>query len=395
MDFDDTPAERAFRTEVQAWLDQHVEPRYRTGAASIGIANVDNDSYGAECRAWQRRLFDGGWAGLTWSTDHGGRGAGIMEQLIFSQEQARFSVPVGLFLVAVNMVGPTLIVHGTEDQRKEHLRPILRGDEVWCQLFSEPNAGSDLTSLQTRAVRDGDVYVVNGQKVWTSYAQHAEWAILLARTGHPESGRLGITYLLCDMSMPGIEVRPLRQITGTAHFNEVFLTDVRIPVTDVVGEVDGGWTVARTTLGSERAMIGGLVNTLAIFDDLVALARQRVSNADPVVRQDLTRVFTNARLLEFLGYRLQTSLSQGRMPGPEASVLKMMLSLQLQLIGSLGVRLEGASGALWSEFDGDHAVWQHRLCDQFAVRLGGGPDEVQRNIVAERVLGLPREPASS
>ena len=394
MDFDDTPAERAFRSEIAAWLDRNVEPRYRTGSASVGLANVNNPSYADECRMWQRRLFDGGWAGLTWPTEYGGRGAGIMDQLIFGQEQGRYAVPTGLFLVAASMVGPTLIAHGTDEQRREHLMPILRGEEVWSQLFSEPNAGSDLTSLQTRAEADGDSFVVNGQKVWTSYAQYADWAILLARTGPSDSGRHGITYLLCDMRSPGIEVRPLRQITGAEHFNEVFLTDVRIPAHQVVGEVDSGWTVARTTLGSERAMIGGLVNTVAVFRDLVELARERERDADPVVRQDLARVLINARLLEFLGLRLQTSLSQGRMPGPEASVLKLLLSRQLQLIGSLGVGIEGAQGTLWSREAGDHAGWQQRLCDQFGVRLGGGTDEVQHNIVAERVLGLPREPAS-
>jgi len=394
VDFDDTPAEHAFRTEVREWLDANVEPRYRTGSASIGLANVNNANYADECRTWQRRLFDGGWAGLTWPAGFGGRGAGIMDQLIFGQEQNRYAVPTGLFLVAANMVGPTLIAHGTDAQRQEHLLPILRGDEVWCQLFSEPNAGSDLASVQTRAVRDGDEFVVNGQKVWTSYAQYADRAILLARTGPPDSGRAGITYLLCDMRDPGVEVRPLRQITGAVHFNEVFLTDVRIPVADVVGGVDAGWAVARTTLGSERAMIGGLANTSAVLADLVDLARDRGRARDAVVRQALARVHADARVLEFLGFRLQTALSQGRMPGPEASVLKLLLSRQLQRIGSLGVEIEGASGMLWTEAGGHDGGWQQRLCDQFAVRLGGGTDEVQRNIVAERVLGLPREPTA-
>lgn len=394
MDFDDTQAEQAFRAEVREWLDANVETRYRTGSAAIGLANVNNPSYAEECRAWQRRLFDGGWAGLTWPTGFGGRGAGIMDQLIFGQEQNRYAVPTGLFLVAANMVGPTLIAHGTDVQRQRHLLPILGGDEVWCQLFSEPNAGSDLASVQTRAVLDGDEFVVNGQKLWTSYAQYADWAILLARTGPPDSGRAGITYLLCDMGSPGVEVRPLRQITGAVHFNEVFLTDVRIPVTDVVGEVDAGWTVARTTLGSERAMIGGLANTSAVLADLMALARDRGRSGDAVARQDLARVYTDARLLEFLGFRLQTSLSQGRMPGPEASVLKLLLSRQLQRIGSLGVGIEGASGMLWTEAGDHNGGWQQRLCDQFAVRLGGGTDEIQRNIVAERALGLPRQPAA-
>ena len=182
MDFDDTPAEHGFRAEVREWLDANVEPRYRTGSAAIGLANVNNATYAEECRAWQRRLFDGGWAGLTWPTGFGGRGAGIMDQLIFGQEQNRYAVPTGLFLVAANMVGPTLIAHGTDAQRQQHLVPILRGDEVWCQLFSEPNAGSDLASVKTRAVREGNNYIVNGQKTWTTLGQHGDWIFCLVRT---------------------------------------------------------------------------------------------------------------------------------------------------------------------------------------------------------------------
>jgi alkylation response protein AidB-like acyl-CoA dehydrogenase len=318
-----------------------------------------------------------------------------MDQVIFDQEQARFSVPLGLFMVSVGMVGPTLIVHGSDDQRRDHLRPILRGDEVWCQLFSEPNAGSDLASLQTRADTDGDAFVVNGQKVWTSFAQHSDGAILLARTGAPGSGRAGITCFLCDMHAPGIDVRPLRQITGVAHLNEVFLTDVRIPATNVVGEAGGGWSVARSALGSERALIGGNANSMSVVHALIALARRHGRDNDPVIRQNLARAFSNARLLDFLGFRLQTALSRGRQSGPEASILKLLVSRQFQQVGDLGVGVEGAGGTLWSETEGDRATWQHRLCDQYLVRLGGGTDEVQRNIVAERILALPREPAST
>jgi alkylation response protein AidB-like acyl-CoA dehydrogenase len=354
------------------------------------VLDVGSEAYAKECREWQRQLYDGGWAGLTWPTAFGGRGASVMESLIFNKEQARYSVPIGHFTVATAMVGPTLIAHGRDDQRSAHLPAILRGDQVWCQLFSEPGAGSDLASLQTKAERDGDDFVINGQKVWTSFAQYSDWAILLARTGEPGSGRAGITYFLCDMTTPGVEVRPLRQMTGVAHFNEVFLTDVRIPSANVVGEVDGGWTVARTTLGSERAAIGGNAHGRAMVEALIELAQRHDRNGELVARQELSRAFINARLLEFLGFRLQTALSHGRMPGPEASVLKLLMSRQFELVGDLGVQLEGPWGTLRRGAD-DRGTWQRRLCDQFAVRIGGGTDEVQRNIVAERVLGLPRE----
>ena len=394
MDFDDAPDERAFRMEVRAWLDGNVAPEHRIRAGADDLFDMGSAEYAAACRAWQRRLFEAGYAGLTWPVDHGGRGASLAFQIIFNQEQGRFSLPIGLSMVSVGMVGPTLIVHGTKDQQDRHLRRILRGDEAWCQLFSEPGAGSDLPSLRTRAEADGDSFVVNGQKVWTSFAQHSDWAILLARTGPSGSGRAGITYFLCDMRSPGIEVSPLRQITGVAHFNEVFLTDVRIPAENVVGEVDDGWRVARTTLGSERATIAGTPKFRAVVDDLLALARRRGRAGDGVLRQELARAYTNARLLEFMGFRLQTALSQGRLPGPEASVLKLLLSRQHQLVGDLGVGIEGPAGTLWDDTGGAVAEWQRRLCDQFLVRIGGGTDEVQRNAVAERALGLPRDPTS-
>jgi len=395
VDFEDSPDERAFRMEARAWLDANVAPEHRTRAGANDLFDMGSGEYADACRNWQRRLFEGGYAGLTWPVEHGGRGASLAFQIIFSQEQGQFSLPIGLSMVSVGMVGPTLIVHGTQEQQDRHLRAILRGDQAWCQLFTEPGAGSDLPSLQTRAEADGDSFVVNGQKVWTSFAQFSDWGILLARTGPPGSDRAGITYFLCDMRSPGIEVRPLRQITGAAHFNEVFLTEVRIPAHNVVGEVHRGWAVARTTLGSERATIASTPKFGAVVDDLIALARDRDRRRDGVIRQQLARAYTNARLLEFMGFRLQTALSQGRLPGPEASVLKLLLSRQQQMVGNLGVGIEGPAGMLWTESDGVQAEWQRRLCDQFLVRIGGGTDEVQRNAVAERVLGLPRDPRST
>src|SRR6266487_4956525 len=256
MDFDDTSEEAAFRAEARAWLEAHARLKEPDGSDRLMMQRTD-PSHVERCRAWQRTLYDGGWAGIAWPKEYGGRGASPIESLIFAQEQAHFDVSTGVFAVAIGMVGPTLIAHGSDEQKQRYLEPMLRGDEIWCQLFSEPGAGSDLAGLSTRAVKDGDEWVVNGQKVWTTGAQHSDVAILLARTDTEAPKHEGITYFLLDMRTPGIDVRPLRQINGVAHFNEVFLDDVRLPLDAVVGDVHKGWTVARTTLTSERALIGG------------------------------------------------------------------------------------------------------------------------------------------
>jgi alkylation response protein AidB-like acyl-CoA dehydrogenase len=293
----------------------------------------------------------------------------------------------------VSMVVPTLIAHGTEQQKKEHVDAILRGDELWCQLYSEPGAGSDLASLGTRAVLDGDEYVVNGQKVWNSFAQFADYGILLARTDPDAPKHRGITYFLVDMKTPGIDVRPLVQITGVAHFNEVFLTDVRIPAENVLGDVNNGWRVAQTTLGSERAMIGGAQGGRQIADIIALAQRMGVSN-DPVVRQQLAELVVRAGVIKYMGFKLRTAMSKGRMPGPEASVLKLAYSQHLAETGDLVMSLLGPSATLWGDDAPDDARWQDQFLSQWASRIGGGTDEVQRNVIGERVLGLPRDPVS-
>jgi alkylation response protein AidB-like acyl-CoA dehydrogenase len=300
-------------------------------------------------------------------------------------------VATGVFAVAIGMVGPTLMVHGNEEQR-EHLGAILRGEEVWCQLFSEPGAGSDLASLGTRAERDGDDFVVNGQKVWTSMAQHADHAILLARTDPDVPKHQGITYFIVPMDTPGIEVRPLTQITGVAHFNEVFLTDVRVAATNIVGELHGGWKVAQTTLGNERAFIGGGAGTWSV-PALIDLARRAGVERDPTIRQDLARAHERASALTYLGYRMKTAIARGEHPGPVASVLKLAYSRHWAASGDLALSILGASGMLWGDDAPERAQWQQMFCGQFAIRLGGGTDEVQANVIGERALGLPREPA--
>jgi alkylation response protein AidB-like acyl-CoA dehydrogenase len=299
-------------------------------------------------------------------------------------------VAVGAFAVAIAMVGPTLIAHGTHEQQERFLDPMLRGDEVWCQLFSEPGAGSDLAGLSTRAERDGDEFVVNGQKVWNSGAQHSEWGILLARTDPTVPKHKGITYFVVDMATAGVEVRPLRQITGHAHFNETFLTDVRIPADGVVGEVNGGWGVTLTTLLNERAFIAGA--SAGQWEQILGIARAFGRTDEPVIRQALARHYCRRQALAHLGQRVQTATSQGRMPGPEAMTMKLAFSLQAHDMGNLLMALEGPAATLYGADASATAFAQDMFLGQWSTRIGGGTDEVQRNIIGERALGLPREP---
>ena len=388
MDFDDTPEEAAFRVEARAWLEDHAE--LRTGDEASSMTQASTEGHIERCQAWQRTLYDGGWAGITWPKEFGGRGGTPNENRIFAEEQAAFNVNTGPFAVAIGMVGPTLIAHGTKEQQERLLDPILRGEELWCQLFSEPGAGSDLAGLSTRAERDGDEFVVNGQKVWNSGAQHSQWGILLARTDPKVPKHKGITYFVVDMETPGIEVRPLRQITGHAHFNETFLDDVRIPASGVVGEVDSGWGPTLTTLLNERALIAA--GGAGVWEQVLGLAREFGGDADPHTRQDLARQYTRQQLLTYLGYRVQTATSQGRIPGREASVMKLAYSLHAEEMGSLLMALEGAAATLAGD-DGVRASFaQDMFLGQWSWRIGGGTDQIQRNIIGERALGLPREP---
>jgi len=397
VDFDDTPEEAAVRQAARAWLEQNA-PRREAGTLATRRKWRDASpeaqvQHVRACKEWQQKLFDGGWAGITWPTEYGGRGGTAIEQAIFNQEMARFEVGAGALAVGVGMVGPTLIEWGTDEQKSGHLQAILSGHEVWCQLFSEPGAGSDLAGLRTKAELDGDTWVVNGQKVWTSLAQHSDWAILLARSDPDVPKHKGITFFLVEMTSPGIDIRPLRQIDGVAHFNEVFLTDVRIPASQVVGPVNEGWRVTHSTLQSERALIGGGEGVR--FEDLQALARSAGRSADPVQRQELARAYIRFELLRFLGLRVQTSLSRGLAPGSESSVMKLSYSQHTAALTDLALTLEGAAGMLGVEEAPDGGYWQQQFLSQWAVRIGGGTDQVQRNIIGERVLGLPREPDPS
>jgi alkylation response protein AidB-like acyl-CoA dehydrogenase len=394
MDVDDTPEELALRAEARAWLDANAEPLPIAGGIEELRTHRAHDEAADEAlveenRAWQRRKAAGGWVGAHWPVEHGGRGLSPLLARCFAEEEARYDVPGNMFTVGVDMVGPTLIEWGTPDQRERWLPRILRAEDIWCQLFSEPGAGSDLAGLATRAVPDGDEWVVSGQKVWTTHAHFADLGFLLARTDPDVPKYRGITAIAVDMRAPGVEVRPLRQMDGAIHFNEVFLDEVRVPRSNTVGPEGGGWGVAMTMLTHERASIGG--SAMYTAGHVAELARKLGRAGDPTVRQRLADLYTRGRLLEFLGYRLRTAAAAGRPPGPEASVMKLLVSSYYERGGDLIVELQGPAGMLSR---GD-APYDGRFGDlfmaQWAPRIGGGTDQVQRNIVGERVLGLPGE----
>ena len=390
---DDTPAEAALRAKVHAWMDEHAG---QFGRAERHVRMVDTVEQAAAARAWQRELDTGGWSVPTWPAELGGRGMSSNEARIVREEETRYAVPTGLFQVAALMVGPTLMAHGTSAQQQRFLPAIRQGDHIWCQLFSEPDAGSDLASLRTRAVRDGDGWTVTGQKVWTSGAVASDWGILLARTDPGAARHRGITYLLCDMRSPGITVRPLVQINRAAHFNEVHLDGVRIPDDCVVGDVGEGWTVARTTLGAERMMIGSM-NVADHVADVMAVARASGRSADPVLRQDLVDLHVRATVLRYMGDRVLAAVRTGGQVGPEASTIKLGLSTFMGRLGDVAMRVLDGDGLLEGGLPrapghDSYGRLQDMFLGQWSSRIGGGTEQIQRNLIGERALGLPRDP---
>jgi len=392
MDFEDTPEENEFRARAVAFLEEFApEVSGPDDTSSMYIADPEQEQqYVQRCRDWQRIKYDNNWAGLTWPKEFGGQGiSGIMDG-IFKEEEAKRISASGVFSVGIGMAGPTIIAHGTQEQQDFFLPRMLKGEDIWCQLFSEPGAGSDLGGLRTTAVRDGDEWVVNGQKVWTSGAQNSDWGILLTRTDTEAVKHRGITYFLVDMQTAGIEIRPLVQITGVAHFNEVFLTDVQIPHANVLGEVNGGWAPIMTTLANERTLIGGGSGRNST-EDLFHLARRTGTAADPVVRQQLAKVVTQMEVLKYLGYRTRTAASRGQVPGPESSIMKLSISLLSYEVGNLVLSMCGPNGMLTDEDGIDSGRWVRDFLSQWGVRIGGGTDNIQRNTISEKVLGLPAE----
>jgi len=390
------PELATFRAEARAWLDANATRRtrdvneFKRRMSATSQSQESELEHVAACRAWQRKLFDAGYAGINVPTEYGGQGRSMAEARVFQQEMARYEIDTGVFSVGLAMVVPTLLAHGTEEQKQRHVPALVRGDAVWCQLFSEPGAGSDLAGLTTRAVRDGDEWVVDGQKVWNSFAHIADWGILLARTDWDVPKHRGITYFLVDMTTPGVEARPLRQITGVAHFNETFLDGVRIPHANVLGEVNGGWGVAQTTLMAERMLIGGGGMGLG-FRDYLALARHYGCTDDPLMRQRIAEMFTRFEILRWLGERARAAAKAGKPMGPESSVAKLAISDHVAKNGDLVLAMEGPEAMLYAGDAFEHGFWQQMFLGQWGIRIGGGTEQVQRNILGERVLGLPPE----
>src|SRR5947199_7549564 len=383
MDFSYAPADEEFRREIRAWLAAN--PPARAERIPHDEASLAEEF--AFLRDWQRRLHAAGYVGLLWPREYGGRGVRPTAQAILNEELARARAPQLLNRVGVNNTGPTLIAHGTEAQKRRHLPKILSAEEIWCQLFSEPGAGSDLAALRTRAEPDGDGFVVTGQKVWTSYAQFSRWAILLARTDPSLPRHRGLTYFVLDMESPGITIRPLRQLTGSTEFSEVFLDAVRVPRAHVVGEVNRGWEIAMTTLAHERgtgfAFKEQVLQRIAV-EDLVRLARAQGRGGDPVIRQEVARGWIEVELMGLMNCRTLTSLERGEDPQPEPSLVKLFWASLTQRLHELGLALEGPHAQL------AEGRWQQAWLWSRVASIAGGTSEVQANIIAQRLLGLPR-----
>lgn len=383
MDLTFSDTELAFRDEMRAWLAANpVPPRPQEGG---------DDADFAWRRAWQRTLYDGGWAAPSWPAEFGGRGATLTESAIYFEELGRSRVPLPANVLGLLLGGPTLMVWGTDEQKERYLPPILSGEEIWCQGFSEPGAGSDLASLQTKAVKDGDEWVVTGQKVWTSAAQWSKWCMLVTRTDGDVPKHKGLTYFLLDMEQPGVTIRPLKQITGEAEFNELFLEEARIPDANVVGGVGNGWKVALTTLMNERAGLGFALQVALrrYLDDLLVAADERGLLEDSAYAEKLGELHTRCESIRLLAWKGLTDVEKYGQPGPEGSLVKWLWSDTNQKTTQLAADIVGPEAFIYGN------DWSYNLLRARGNTIEGGTTEVLKNIVAERVLGLPRLKAAA
>jgi alkylation response protein AidB-like acyl-CoA dehydrogenase len=384
VDLRDTPEEAAFREKLRAWLEENLPEELRGHRG--GAARFE----GSAMRGWSRALYDAGYAGLTWPKEYGGADAPYTFQAIFLEETALAEAPPHVGVIGLGMAGPTIMTHGTEEQKTRHLAPILSAEDIWCQGFSEPGAGSDLAGVRTSARLENGRFVVDGQKVWSSFAHIADWCLLLARSEPDSTRHAGLTYLIADMHAPGVEVRPLRQITGESEFNEIFFTAVEIPAENVLGEVGGGWQVAMTTLLHERGTLGfALQAQLEVqVRKLVALARDR--GADPLLRDRIAREWIEMEALRYTNYRALSQLVKTGVPGPEGSIAKLVWSEANQRVTKLALELLGPDAALGDDNAPYGGYWQHQQLRSRGNTIEAGTSEILRSIVAERVLGLPR-----
>jgi alkylation response protein AidB-like acyl-CoA dehydrogenase len=382
--------EEGFRTKVRSFLKEHASPRTE---AEHG-ADQRNDL--GQAKGFQGALFEAGLAGLTWPKPYGGQGLPGRYQTLYNNEAAQYDLPIGPFAIGFGMCMPTLLTHGTDDQKERFVRPALKGEEIWCQLFSEPSSGSDLASLRSAVVRDGDEWVLNGQKVWTSGAHYSQYAILLARSDPNQPKHRGLSMFILDMSSPGITVRPLRQMTGQAHFNEVFFDDVRIPADRILAEPGDGWRCAITVLMNERVGVARSsaekTSRLAPISTHLKVARARGLLSDPLVRQELMDLVVRYWAADLLGLRQRQSVPSGGVPGPDGSLNKLGGAILSKRSAKVAARVAGPGSMAWSDADSDEAAAVQMLLSTPSSSIAGGSNQVMRNILGERVLGLPKEP---
>ncbi len=397
MNFDDTPEEATFRAEVRAWIDANA-PKHldeMLSGSTMGRSNLDAETFRAESKAWQKKKQEAGWACLHWPKEFGGRDASPIERVIWSQEEGHYGILSGIFLIGQGMCGPTMMAFASKEQNEELMPRLASGEDIWCQMFSEPASGSDLAGLRTRAEKDGDEWVINGQKIWTSGAHYCDWGILLTRTDPNVPKHKGLTMFFVNMKSPGIEVRPIKQVNGNSDFNEVFFTDLRVPDSQRLGDVGNGWNVGLVTLMNERLAIGGGMATG--FPEFLEFVQGLDFDGAPAikdgaVRERLADWHVKAAGLKHTASRMISAVSQGGVPGPEASIGKLVAGSLMQEISLYAAELQEQTGAI---IDTDNAAFggkfQAMMLRSPATRIEGGTDEILRNIIAERVLGLPAD----
>ena len=392
MDFNDTPQEAEFRAKCRAWLEANAELKTKKTNSAKNM-NVGNKSLLEAAAEWQKKKYDAGWAMIHWPKEFGGIGATPIERIIWAQEESKFNVPKGVYEIGLGMAGPVMMEYATDEQKERYLPPMAEGKEIWCQLFSEPSAGSDVAGLRSKAVQDGENWIVNGQKVWTSGAHFSDFGILVVRHDPSLEKHKGLTFFFVDMKSPGIEVKPIKQLTGGSSFNEVYFNDVVIPDSQRLGEIGDGWKVAITTLMNERLAVGDADGVDA--NEAFELAKKHDKDGEQLidnnaVRESIADWYCEASGLKNTKLRTMSALSRGDTPGPEASITKIVSANKLQAIGNFGMDSSDMSGMLMNE-ESDFIKFQMAWMGAAGLRIAGGTDEILKNIIAERVLGLPQE----
>jgi alkylation response protein AidB-like acyl-CoA dehydrogenase len=388
MDFKDTPEEAKFRKTCRDWLEKNA--KLKTGVEKNEFANED---FLQVAKDWQKKKYDAGWAMLHWPKEYGGIGASAIERIIWAEEESKFNVPRGIFEIGLGMAGPVMMEYASEEQKARYLPAMAEGKEIWCQLFSEPSAGSDVAGLRSKAVKDGDNWIINGQKVWTSGAHFSDYGILVVRHDPNLEKHKGMTFFFVDMKSPGIEVKPIKQITGGSSFNEVYFTDVVIPDSQRLGEIGDGWKVAITTLMNERLAVGDANG--ADVEDAFRWAKTQDDLGEPLINNKSVRAsiadwYCEANGLKNTKLRTMSALSRGETPGPEASITKIVSANKLQSIGNFGMDSLDMSGML-KTINPEIQSFQNAWLGAPGLRIAGGTDEILKNIIAERVLGLPQD----